>query len=325
MRALGHQFPEHEHPELLVGLNTADDAAVYRLNPDQAIVQTLDFFAPTVDDPFQFGQIAAANALNDVYAMGADVLFALNIAAFPDDLPVETIVAVMEGGASKVREAGGAIAGGHTIVDREPKYGLCVTGLAHPEAVLRKARAQPGDAILLTKPLGTGVLLNGMRGGAVPAAHEATVIAQMSALNKRAAELARESPVHALTDVTGFGLAGHAVEVATTSGVGVELSLGALPALPGLADCVAQGLMTGGQANNRDYFSARVATARALTPLEDTLLYDPQTTGGLLIVLPESAADELGARLQAGGVDNWRVGTVVAAPDAESAGVRVTD
>ena len=325
MRALGHQFPEHEHPELLVGLSKADDAAVYRLNPDQAIVQTLDFFAPTVDDPFQFGQIAAANALNDVYAMGADVLFALNIAAFPDDLPVETIVAVLEGGASKVREAGGAIAGGHTIVDREPKYGLCVTGIAHPEAVLRKASAQPGDAIMLTKPLGTGVLLNGMRGGAVSAAHEATVIAQMSELNKRAAELARESPVHALTDVTGFGLAGHAVEVAMTSGVGVELSLGALPALPGLEACVAQGLMTGGQANNRDYFSARVATARALTPLEDTLLYDPQTTGGLLIVLPESAAAELGARLQAAGIGNWRVGTVVASPDAESAGVRVTD
>lgn len=325
MRALGHQFPEHEHPELLVGLSKADDAAVYRLNPDQAIVQTLDFFAPTVDDPFRFGQIAAANALNDVYAMGADVLFALNIAAFPDDLPVETIVAVLEGGASKVREAGGAVAGGHTIVDREPKYGLCVTGIAHPEAVLRKASAQPGDAILLTKPLGTGVLLNGMRGGAVSAAHEATVIAQMSELNKRAAELARESPVHALTDVTGFGLAGHAVEVATTSGAGVELSLGALPALPGLADCVAQGLMTGGQSNNRDYFSARVAAARALTPLEDTLLYDPQTTGGLLIVLPESAAAELGARLQAAGIGNWRVGTVVAAADAESAGVRVTD
>ncbi|MXY78907.1 MAG: selenide, water dikinase SelD [Chloroflexi bacterium] len=325
MRALGHQFPEHEHPELLVGLSKADDAAVYRLNPDQAIVQTLDFFAPTVDDPFQFGQIAAANALNDVYAMGADVLFALNIAAFPDDLPVETIVAVLEGGASKVREAGGAVAGGHTIVDREPKYGLCVTGIAHPEAVLRKASAQPGDAILLTKPLGTGVLLNGMRGGEVPAAHEAIVIAQMSELNKRAAELARESPVHALTDVTGFGLAGHAVEVAMTSGVGVELSLGALPALPGLEAGVAQGLMTGGQANNRDYFSARVATARALTPLEDTLLYDPQTTGGLLIVLPESAAAELGARLQAAGIGNWRVGTVVASPDAESGGVRVTD
>jgi selenide,water dikinase len=325
VRALGHQFPEHEHPELIVGLNKADDAAVYRLNADQAIVQTLDFFAPTVDDPFQFGQIAAANALNDVYAMGADVLFALNIAAFPDDLPVETIVAVLEGGASKVREAGGAVAGGHTIVDREPKYGLCVTGLAHPDAVLRNARAEPGDAILLTKPLGTGVLLNGMRGGKVSAAHEAIVVAQMAALNKAAAEAARESPVHALTDVTGFGLAGHGVEVAANSGVGVELSLGALPALPGLAACVDQGLTTGGQANNRDYFSAGVTLTRTITPLEDTLLYDPQTTGGLLIVLPESAAAELVARLEAAGVESWRVGTVVPATDTESAGVRVTD
>ena len=152
MRALGHRFPEHEHPELLVGLHKADDAAVYRLNPDQAIVQTLDFFAPTVDDPYQYGAIAAANALNDVYAMGADVLFALNIAAFPEDLPVEIVAGVLEGGADKVREAGGAIAGGHTIIDREPKYGLCVTGLAHPDAIRSNAEAQPGDSMLLTKP-----------------------------------------------------------------------------------------------------------------------------------------------------------------------------
>ncbi len=325
MRALGHQFPQHEHPELLVGLHQADDAAVYRLNADQAIVQTLDFFAPTVDDPFQYGQIAGANALNDIYAMGADVLFALNIAAFPSDLPVETIVAVLEGGASKVREAGGAVAGGHTIIDREPKYGLCVTGLVHPDAVLSNGRAEPGDAILLTKPLGTGVLLNAIRDGKASAAHEAIAVAQMSTLNKLAAEVARALPVHALTDITGFGLAGHGVEVATNSGVGVELSLGALPAMPGLEACVALDLDTAGQTRNRDYFAARVGAARPLTRLEDTLLYDPQTTGGLLIVLPESAAAELAARLLAAGVENWRVGTVVPAADAADAGVRVTN
>ena len=230
---MGHRFPEHEHPDLLVGLHKADDAAVYRLNADQAIVQTLDFFAPIVDDPYQYGSIAAANALNDVYAMGAEVLFALNIAAFPEDLPVEMVAAVLEGGADKVHEAGGAVAGGHTIIDREPKYGLCVTGLVHPDAIRSNAEAQPGDAIVLTKPLGTGVLVNAIRGGHASAADEAFAIAQMSGLNKAAAEVTRGFTVHALTDVTGFGIAGHLVEVSTNSGAGVELSLGALPAMPG--------------------------------------------------------------------------------------------
>ena len=320
MRALGHQFPEHEHPELLVGLHKADDAAVYRLNSEQAIVQTLDFFAPTVDDPFQYGAIAAANAINDIYAMGADVLFALNIAAFPEDLPVEMVAAILEGGASKVREAGGAVAGGHTIIDREPKYGLCVTGLAHPDAVRSNATAEPGDALLLTKPLGTGVLINAIRGGHASAPDEAFAVAQMAGLNRTAAELCREVTVHALTDVTGFGIAGHGVEIAQNSEVGIELSLAALPAVPGLARYIELDIDTGGQTRNRDYFAERVAVHRTLTHLEDTLLFDPQTAGGLLIALPETDATALSSRLRDAGVENWRVGSVVA-----GAGLRVVD
>lgn len=320
MRALGHRFPEHEHPELLVGLHKADDAAVYRLNPEKAIVQTLDFFAPTVDDPYQYGAIAAANALNDVYAMGADVLFALNIAAFPEDLPVEIVAAVLEGGADKVREAGGAIAGGHTIIDREPKYGLCVTGLAHPDRILSNAGAQSGDTILLTKPLGTGVLINAMRAGQTSEADEAFAISQMATLNKTAAETARDFSVHALTDVTGFGIGGHLVEVSSNSEVGVEVSLGALPAMPGLTQYVELDIDTAGQTRNREYFATQVAAGRDLSRLEDTLLYDPQTAGGLLIVVPASEAGELASRLEAAGVSSWEVGMVVA-----GSGVRVVE
>ena len=318
MRALGHRFPEHEHPNLLVGLHKADDAAVYRLNADQAIVQTLDFFAPTVDDPYQYGSIAAANALNDVYAMGADVLFALNIAAFPEDLPIEIVAAVLEGGADKVREAGGAVAGGHTIIDREPKYGLCVTGLVHPDAIRSNAGATAGDVVVLTKPLGTGVVINAMHGGHVSAAHEAFAIAQMSALNKTAAEVCRDFTVHALTDVTGFGIAGHMVEVSTNSDAAVELSLAALPAMPGLAEYVELDIDTAGQTRNREYFETQLSVGPALSRLQDTLLYDPQTAGGLLIVLPAAEAAALGDRLESAGVSHWQVGEVV-----DGTGVRV--
>ena len=315
---LGHRFPEHEHPNLLIGLHKADDAAVYKLNADQAIVQTLDFFAPTVDDPYQYGAIAAANALNDVYAMGADVLFALNIAAFPEDLPIEMVAAVMEGGADKVRESGGAVAGGHTIIDREPKYGLCVTGLVHPDRVRSNAGATAGDVVVLTKPLGTGVLINAMREGHVSEEHAAFAVAQMSALNKAAAEVCRDFTVHALTDVTGFGIAGHMVEVSTNSAAGVEVSLSALPPMPGLPEYIELDIDTAGQARNRDYFAAQLSMGPELSRLEDTLLFDPQTAGGMLIVVPEAEAPALEDRLDAAGVGHWQVGAVV-----DGAGVRV--
>ena len=182
LRQLGHRFPRHEHPELLVGLEQADDAAVYLLNDEQALVQTLDFFGPLVDDPYEYGAIAAANAMSDVYAMGGRVLLALKIAAFPEDLPPEIVAAIFAGGADKVAEAGGVIGGGHTIIDPEPKYGLCVTGLVTPAAIRTNATAQAGDAIILTKPIGTGVLANAIKAGAAATEHERPVVAQMMAL-----------------------------------------------------------------------------------------------------------------------------------------------
>jgi selenide,water dikinase len=283
-------------------------------------VQTLDFFAPLVDDPYSFGAIAAANALNDIYAMGADVLFALNIAAFPEDLPSEVVAAILEGGADKVLEAGGAIAGGHTIIDVEPKYGLAVTGLADPARIQRNSTARPGDALLLTKPLGTGVIIGAIQALAADPEVEARTVAQMSALNRTAAEVAREFELHASTDITGFGLAGHAFEVAENSGVEVVLSVASLPAIEGLATCVAGGFGSGGQTRNTEFFGALVQAERTLNEVESALLYDPQTCGGLLLALAEPEAATLQTRLQEAGVESWRIGSV-----EDGGGVRLVD
>ena len=308
---------------MLVGLEKADDAAVYLLNEDQAIVQTLDFFAPLVDDPYTYGAIAAANALNDVYAMGADLLFALNIAAFPEDLPTDVVAAILAGGADKVRQADGVLAGGHTIIDEEPKYGLAATGMVHPSQLRLNSAAQPGDALVLTKRIGTGVLIDAIQGLSAEPEHEAAVVAQMSALNRAAAEASRDFDVHALTDITGFGLAGHSFEIAQNSGMQVVLSLAAVPMVAGLAGYVAQGAQTGGQGRNREYFDKQIDSSE-LTDLEAALLFDPQTCGGLLIALPEAEVEPLQARLSEAGVENWRVGSVEAAADS-GAGVRVID
>ncbi len=303
-----------------MGLDKADDAAVYRLNDTQAIVQTLDFFAPVVDDPYDFGAIAAANALNDIYAMGADLLFALNIAAFPEDLPTEVVAAILGGGADKVREAGGAIAGGHTLIDEEPKYGLAATGLVAPERIKRNSEARPGDALVLTKRLGTGVLIGAIKDGKVQPEQERLIIEQMSTLNKAGAEVSRDFDVHAMTDVTGFGLAGHAFEIAENSGASVVLSLATLPRVEGLEACVELGYSTGGQGRNLDYFGAQVRRERELNEIEQALLYDPQTCGGLLITLPEPDVGGLQDRLADAGVESWRVGAVEA-----GAGIRIVE
>lgn len=283
LRDLKSQFPPEQFPRLVVGLDAPDDAAVYLLDDDHALVQTLDFFAPVVDDPYEYGAIAAANAMSDVYAMGGSVLFALNIAAFPEDLPAEIAAEILRGGAEKVREAGAAIAGGHTIIDEEPKYGLAVTGVAHPDKVRRNAGALPGDAIILTKPIGTGVLIGANGAGAVAEPHLRAAIGQMMTLNKTAAEVAADYPVRAMADVTGFGLAGHLWEMAEQSDAAIELDLDRVEALGGLAEAVEAGFGSGGQNRNRDFFGPQLEIGRELTALEDALLYDPQTSGGLLI------------------------------------------
>ncbi len=302
LRGLGSQFPPEQFPQLLVGLDAPDDAAVYALDDERALVQTLDFFAPVVDDPYEYGAIAAANAMSDVYAMGGRVLFALNIAAFPEDLPADVAAEILRGGAAKVREAGAAVAGGHTIIDEEPKYGLAVTGLVHPQRVLRNSGAQPGDIILLTKRIGSGVLIGAHSAGAVAETAMQGAIAQMMALNKPAAEAAADFSVHAMADVTGFGLAGHLWELAEQSGAAVELQLDRVEALDGLEAAVAAGFGSGGQGRNRDFFGARLELDRSLSPLEDALLYDPQTSGGLLIAAGPIEAPHLERELRGRGV-----------------------
>ncbi len=310
LRDLKSQFPPERFPQLVVGLDAPDDAAVYLLDDDHALVQTLDFFAPVVDDPYEYGAIAAANAMSDVYAMGGSVLFALNIAAFPEDLPAEIAAEILRGGAEKVREAGAAIAGGHTIIDEEPKYGLAVTGVAHPDKVRRNAGALPGDAIILTKPIGTGVLIGANGAGAVAEPHLRAAIGQMMTLNKTAAEVAADYPVRAMADVTGFGLAGHLWEMAEQSGAAIELDLDRVEALGGLAEAVAAGFGSGGQNRNRDFFGPKLEIERELTALEDALLYDPQTSGGLLISAGLIEAPHLEQALRAAGVQASVVASV---------------
>ena len=303
---------------LLVGLSPADDAAVYRLDDDRALVFTTDFFPPLVDDPALFGAIAAANALNDVFAMGGRPLLALSIAAFPEELPVETVRAIFDAAAAKVAEAGAVLAGGHTIRDREVKYGLAVVGTAHPDGIWRKSQARPGYVLFLTMPLGTGLVLAGVAWGAVDEEHAAEAARRMTELSDRAADALRGFEPSAVTDVTGFGLFGHAHEMAERSGVRLVLRADALPALPGALDAAAQGIRTGGDPRNRDF----AASAVELDGIGDdvaALGYDPQTGGGLLVSLPGEKGAVLEARFSAEGLFAARVGRV-----EEGSGVAVS-
>ena len=316
--ALAHvlrPFTLRSHPDLLVGLQTSDDAAVYRLSPDLAIIQTVDFFTPIVDDPWLYGAIAAANSMSDVYAMGGEVLVALNIAALPETLPPEVLTAIFEGAASKVAEAGAVIAGGHTVVDDEPKYGLSVTGTIHPERILTKAGAQPGDRIFLTKPLGTGVITTALKRGKAEAAHVDAAVEAMLTLNRAASLAAREvGGLHACTDITGFGLLGHAAEVATKSAVGLRLDASAVPLLSGAAACVSAGQIPAGLHRNRVFFTTAdggVRIGAGVDPTVATLLFDPQTSGGLLLTVAGNRAAALRSAFEAAALPLWEIGRVV--------------
>ncbi|GAC1384765.1 MAG: selenide, water dikinase SelD [Herpetosiphon sp.] len=310
------------HPNLLIGLEVSDDAAVYKINDEQAIVQTVDFFPPIVDDPYTFGAIAAANSLSDVYAMGGQPILALAIAAFPEDLPHAVIHAILQGGADKVAEAGAVVAGGHTVVDKEPKYGLCVTGLIHPERATRKANAQRGDVILLTKPLGTGVITTAAKRGIAHASDLDAAVTSMLALNKLAAESAQHVDVHAVTDITGFGLLGHAAEIARNSAVGLCITAKAVPFLPGALAYAQEGILPGGLNRNRVYLETDGYVRYGAKVEEATirLLHDPQTSGGLLILLPPDAATRLQALYAATGQSCWQIGEVTS-----SIGIEVVD
>jgi selenide,water dikinase len=286
-------------PRIVVDFNTADDAAAYRLDDGRLILQSLDFFTPIVDDPYQFGQIAAANALSDIYAMGGTPLLALNIVCFPrDELPLETLTRILQGGQDKAHEAGIHILGGHTIDDPEPKYGLVVTGVAHEEQLIRNDRAQPGDLLVLTKPLGIGAITTAIKQGKVNEGIVAKAVETMSALNRSAAEAALDVGVHAMTDVTGFGLLGHLLEMCIASGVQAALNLRSLPVLPGATDLIGQGAIPGGTRRNLAYARKFTRQTDQVTETELLLAADAQTSGGLLIVVSPEKTDRLVASLK---------------------------
>lgn len=301
------------HPNLLVGLDISDDAAVYAISEDTAMVQTLDFFPPIVDDPYTFGAIAAANALSDIYAMGGRPALALVIAAFPRDLPPSISSAILQGGADKVAEAGAVIGGGHTVIDQEPKYGLCVTGFVDPRRITRKANAHVGDVLLLTKPLGTGIITTAIKQRRGDTAHLEAAVASMLRLNRRAAELAAQGDIHSATDITGFGLAGHIAEIIRNSKVGVRIDAAALPMLPGAEAYAAANIVPGGLASNQAYLEQQglMRYSQSLTEARQRLLFDPQTSGGLLFVLPPDAAVMFEQRCAAADQTCWRIGEVV--------------
>jgi len=290
-------FVPADAEDLLVGLDPADDAAVYRLDDDRALVFTVDFFPPLVDDARQFGAIAATNALNDVFAMGGTPLLALSIAAFPEELPTEVLGDVLAGADERVRAAGAILAGGHTIRDSEPKYGLAVVGMVHPQAIWPKAGAQPGDVLYLTKPLGTGIVLQAHREGRASDEALAAAVAAMHELNRAAADVLRPFAPNAVTDVTGFGLLGHMHELASRSGVRAIVESDALPALPTAIELASAGVRTGGDRRNREFAGPHVeSTAGAAA---EALAYDPQTAGGLLISLPAERGAVLEATFEA--------------------------
>jgi selenide,water dikinase len=302
---------------LIAGLNPPDDAAVHLVAPDLAVIGTVDFFPPLVDDPRTYGEIAAANAMSDVFAMGGRVLFALSVAAMPEDLPRETFRAILDGAAAMVRKAGGILAGGHTVRDSEPKYGLAVVGVAHPDRLLRKAGACPGDVLLLTKPLGTGLLVSGRRQGRTTDADLDAAVAWMRGLNREASEALTEAGVAAATDVTGFGLLGHGLEMARASGTRFVFEAAVLPHLDGALDLARAGVETGGAAHNRRFVLPSLAIGDDVPPELVTLAHDPQTSGGLLAAVDPTAIETLEARLDARGVSHWRVGHVDPSADGE--------
>jgi selenide, water dikinase len=298
--------------ELIAGLTPPDDAAAYRISDDLAILGTLDFFPPLVDDAETYGTIAAANALSDVFAMGGRVLFALAIAAFPEDLPQATLAAIFQGASAKVREAGGTLAGGHTIRDPEPKYGLAVIGAAHPDRLLRKGGAQPGDVLVLTKRLGTGLIVSGQRQGRAAPADLAAAIQQMQQLNRAASEVLVANGIRGATDVTGFGLLGHGLEMARASGTRFVFDSSALPALGGAIDLAQAGVETGGAAHNRRYVASSLTVGAGVSDDRVILAHDPQTSGGLLAAIPSDRLGAVESSLEAAGVEHWRVGQVEA-------------
>jgi selenide,water dikinase len=308
------KLPRQHDPNVLVGFDHADDAGVYQISPDQALVQTVDFFTPVVDDPYVFGQIAATNALSDVYAMGGRPITSLALVCFPEKADLEILEHILAGGLSKMVEAGCVVIGGHSIRDDEPKFGYAVTGLIHPQKVLANAGAKPGDSLIFTKALGTGVISTALKKGKAEPAWMDAAVQSMTTLNKRTAEVIQQGEfrVHAMTDVTGFGLIGHAREMALASHVALRFFSKNIPILPGALECIRASYIPGGLNNNRDFAECVVGYDDGVSQDMRSLLFDPQTAGGLLISIASEDSARLMQSLNTASVPAVRIGEVVA-------------
>ena len=308
---------QSDHPDLLVGFNKADDAGVYRIGPDLALVQSLDFFPPIVDDPYQFGQITAANSVSDIYAMGGKPLTALNIVCFPmDKFPPETLTQIIDGAQSKLKEADVTVVGGHSIKDKEIKFGLSITGLVNPDKMLTNSGAKIGDKLFLTKPLGTGIITTAIKQNKADEALTKLVIETMSSLNKTACELMLKHNAHSVTDITGFGLLGHTYEMAAGSEVTIRIFSDKVPLLPKAKELAGEGILTGGAKANREYLEGKVSKSDKLDSNLEHILFDPQTSGGLLISVPAASAEALSSALKEAGLCHEIIGEVVASEDS---------
>jgi len=306
-----------DDPNLLVGFETADDAAVYRLSDEIAMINTVDFITPPVDDPYWFGLIAAANSISDIYSMGGRPLTAMNLVMFPSkDLDMGVLREILRGGHDKVKEAGASLVGGHSVDDEEPKYGLSVSGVVHPSRIITNAGSRPGDVLILTKPLGSGVLFNAVRSGKLPYKEiEKEMLPAVAALNGKAMEIALEYDLNACTDITGFGIAGHCLEVALGCDARIVLDYGKLPFYSAAEEMYEKGETTGSNLGNRELVAGKLEIQISLSRAEEELLYDPQTSGGLMLSLPASQADDAMKKLTAAGLATVaRIGEVVAGP-----------
>ncbi len=303
------KVPVIQSPQIIAGISGFEDAAVYKISDDLAIVETIDFFPPLVDDPYIFGQIAAANALSDIYAMGAKPIIALNVLCFPTcDFPMEVLEEILLGGAEKVKESGASLAGGHSIQTTEPVYGLSVTGLVSPQSVLTNGGARPGDRLLLTKPVGSGISLLGLKGGELSESSEKELYSSLTGLNDKACEVALGFPVSSMTDITGFGLVGHLREMAMASNLYAELHVDKVPTFNQAVDLAGQGFVPAGAYGNRQSFSDFVTYIKDVDLALQDLLYDPQTSGGLLIAIGEEHVERLASQLHSRGISAQDIG-----------------
>jgi selenide,water dikinase len=317
LRPLKKLFPCASYPDLLVGLDIGDDAAVYRINDETAVIQTIDFITPIVDDPYDYGAIAAANSLSDIFAMGGQVVLGLNIVGFPPELPEDIISEILRGGAEKIHEAGGVLAGGHSVDDKEPKYGLSVMGLVHPDKIFTVAKANVGDVLILTKPLGVGMITTAFKGDVVDPKHLPPAVESMKKLNKRASELFREVSINTCTDITGFSFLGHASDIAENSNVRLQFNFDEIPFHEGAKDYAQDWLFPAGSCRNQKCYQNQITFVNGVSDEMKMLMFTPETSGGLLAAVPEAKLDIITSLFYQSDESFWIVGKVVSGQGVE--------